>query len=1270
MPPENPKKFEEIKRTAIQEAENRTKLLEQYAQGEIPEVIDSAEEVDLFFETVYTLINKYIDETNDPALTAKKQELETVYKDQKAKKEKYYSDAEKTADEYWESLLAIMEKEERQAINHGQDLLKSLGIAGSCKIVSYGKYKNEKAGGEVHSYEIEKDHFTYHLYFKPNGEIEISFEIGGETSKYLHLYQSQDTNYGENRQFLEKTVSLSELKDLSAFKIHLSKLDSELSWIIDGIKGTLDYLPKRSTKPELQPLMEFRDELSRLSGELSDTRQKQRQKQNQNRDLTQEQYDHYLGKIGECFRKRLRQYFDAPDKTNLGTEELRKSLSRLIDEHPHLIDAALEEIKTVEELQLFRFDKNYENYLYAKVECKRDKLPKTGMAEIDKELDKYRLPPEYRETLLALNGHGFVKKEDFPEFIPILKLVGLGALGEYLKFVIDHPSYFMDKKTLMLFTSFSKGLSGGQFEHYLDYWRDDKAFRNEWNLKDLNTILRGYNEDEDLDLAYLLFERGEWRFDKVRKLIARIKALSKKKKIEIWKIQSHIREFTKWGPDSILTALEILDSEYLDTENNSYFALMTRGFSEFSMKERHFKKLNALKKFQRKGLECIKGLFGYFPEKDSDEFLDTLSHVQSDPEMEYVSLIVCLPGNHLGVEEFSKTAIEAAKHKKIWEEMTKVQETKNKKFQERTYEIIKLMLDRDLDEQTIVDMIPDLAEIETDIQKKTIVLLITKENAKELVKAMALCGEQCRDIYYSYNSNLTGIYYKAISQKPPISSLLDLIQRLAAVQNNEKSLIKRNGIMLIMAGKTSNYEELLEVVASIENQEFIAEFKKVTQSEEFGGTGFSDVEDFAEIYFRIAISPSDLKDARGIMQGLKTFLVKAVRERYDIRTDPGLNKATSFLDPIKLLEKEDAYFSHIAFILNILQGSSPEFSREKLTETALKFLESSKTILQEKGAKLLIGLGTITQTLDQKIIIEIARKGVDNKLTHFTLSDKITTDHLTFLRQQGSPQIPLSLYFSFLITLEQTSKSKDKPAFESLVRKYKDIENEAVYRGEVLILSHNPKDETHSYLFAQDSFNSEAHKIFAEDIQGLHVETLRHGEDNESIESMFSKLEMIKGDSTLIIGGHGMENFISFGGEWFNIDKLFERLKRRVKQQKEGNKWLTTIIFKSCYSDYNIRLLNKLWFEDSETKDFPIRMLSSSNENMSNDKMAGDSWIIKARESKTTRKLLTWAEFYRDIESRNFIMSDGESNSNPTLFINGEELGALEKPEKTVRKTA
>ncbi|MFA6917392.1 MAG: hypothetical protein WC285_00965 [Candidatus Gracilibacteria bacterium] len=1289
MPPENPEKLETIKKTAIQEAEAQTKSLEQYEQGEIPETIDSSAEVKLFFDTVYALINKYIDETNDPALIAKKQELETVYKDQKTREKKYYLDAEKVADEYWESLVAIMEKEERQALEHGQDLLKTLGIADSCKIIKYRKYEDNEKGGEVNSYEIEKDHLTYYLDFNPNGEIEILFIAHGETSKYLHLYKSQETNY-KNRpdSFLKRSISLAELKDLSAFKTYLSPLGLELSWAISEMKGTLNYLPKRSTNPALQPFIEFRDELSRFSEEIYKTRKEQDYK------LTREQHAHYLKKIAEYFKKRLRQYFDTPDKTNPITKELRTFLSKFVEEYPPLIDTALEEVKTIEELQLFNFSREYENYLYAKVECKRDELSKTDTATFDKEVRKYNLSKKQKETLITLQKSSFIKKEDFPRFIPIFKSIRQEILGEYLEFTIGHPDKFSAQEALILFTSYSKDLSTEQFGYYTsilsreDFYVDDKL-----TLKNLNNVLRANTGTENLELAGFLFCRGE-EAGKIKNFMVRIKKLARKLKTKVENIRFLIMGFRGgWPLDTVMATLENLDSSYVNinhvntNDDYSSLSMIRRHFRPSFLKPRHFKKLNALKPFQRKGFNYLEesSISLFKKPEDIDQFLDILSNVQSEPEMEYILLTAphfemdvkaFMEGAPLestiiqreSIKGFSETTNETAKYRKLWEEMVKVQETKGKKFSKQSYEIIKLMFDKNFDEQAIIDTIQDLIEIETTIQKETIVLLMTKENARDLLKSMALCNQQCQDIDYSYNANLTQTYYKAISQKPPINGLLDLIQRLTVIQQNEESLTKRNNIMLTMVEKSSDYEELLEIIASIENPQFIENFKEVTQCEDFRET--YSVNDLAEIYFYIAVSPDDLKTPKEVMQGLKAFLSKALKEKYDPETDPDYNRATSFLDPVKLLEKEDTGFSHIAFILNILQNSSPEFSKEKLTETALKFLENPKEIIQEKGAKLLIGLGTITQTLDQNTIIKIVQKGVDGKLTKFTLLDKITTDQLEFIQQQGSPQLPLSLYFSFLITLEQTNKSKDQPAFEALVKKYKDLENEPIYKGEVLILSYNPNDKTHSYLFAQDSFNPEGHKTFAKDVQGLHVETLRHGEDNESIESMFSKLEMTKGDLTLIIGGHGTEDYISFGEEGFYMNQLFERLKQRVKQQKEGQKWTTTIIFESCHSDYNVGLLNKLWFENPETKNFPIKMLSSSNEDMPSAKMAKDSWDIKAREAKATGKPLTWGEFYRDIESKSFIMSDSGTNSNSTLFIDGEELGAIEASENTAKKVA
>lgn len=1275
----NPEKLVEVRQTAVKEAEDKTKDLQEYKHGELTDVIDSDSELKAFYATAYTQLNRYIDETGDQRLISKKQELEKIYKDHLADTKNYYENSEETADKYWEDLMAIMEKEERQALKHGPNLLKDLGLPSEYKLEKHKKYNNEEK--EWYEYTISKDFFIYQLYFHEDGEISI-YTDPGDTSRrnFFHLYKSEKTKYKKGHEFFEKKVSLNDIRNLSAFKLYTSQLETyELSGMLSSLVSTFDYLPKRSTNPELIPLINFRDEMVQFRDSMSQSFEKQKW------DPTQEQYDLYIAKIKDSLKKCLRSYLDKRTKDE-NDEKTGKTIRYLIHKYPMFIDVALEEIKTLQELSFFNFDED-QNYLNSRVSLKRSTLTDVNPEKEKKVLNKYGLSEEQKTTLISLQTHGFITEKDIPQIVPLLKKAPFPE--EIKKFILDHPSKFKDLKSIINFIKYAQGLTSNQFEKYKNFWEKPNVYQYE--LKPFTTAIKAFNNPDDLDLAYQLFFTCSTDSNDIKKNIARLKKIKNTKNIESNEIFKLKKDHVVYDFEPLLSVIENLDKDYLKDIHHeiSYTRIIIEKFPPESLTPANFKKLNALKPFQRSGIKYISSLKLHSKEK-VDLFLNTLGSIQTSAEMTY--LLITAPAEEIdyeamkkepsswirykslpSVKGFSDTTNKNAPHKDIFSRIDQIEQQNKTPFSKEAYEVLKSMIEKSFDKQLILDTLEDLHKIKKPMQKQTIILLMTPENAKELIKTMANCTSQCDEIENWIGSGIIdNIYYIGLNFKPKISEIIPFITKLLAIKSDKDNSVNLQGygasaapICLTLFNKCTSLDELTKTLDLLGNPKFASRLKEILN--DIAGQNFYRGNFIAAIYFLFAVAPKDLADPQKVLDGLRTFMKKAIDSKYEVETDPSYNRAATFIDQKQLMEKPDTDFTHIAFILNILQDSSPEFSTQNLYKTALQQLNSADKILQEKGAKLMIGLGTSVQDLTVEIITDIAKKGVDTKLTKYTLSDKITPEQFQFLQRPEIPKIPLSLYFSFLITTEKANKSKDQQTFESLVNKYKAIAKENIYQGKVLILSHDPNDPTHSYLFSQDSFNTNAHATFAKDIQKLSTTTLRHGVDNESVESMFSTLETTKGNLTLIIGGHGGENYISFGNQRFDMEMLFERLKNRLAQQKSGKKWKTIVLFESCHSDYNIGLINEMWQKDEKTRDYPITMLSSSNENLGSAKMANDSWTVKAQKSKESDTPLTWEEFYRDIESKNFIMAmDKFANSNNTLFLDGIELGKADKPDTSL----
>lgn len=1256
--PLNAAEIEGVRKEAVKAAEVQT---EEKKRGKIQNVIDADEEVKAFFRTAYQALDRYLQVAQDPQLREKRDELEAAYKKSQETLKDYYIEEEKAAHEYWEELLLVLEKEEREGLQHGPDFLKKLGVPPVIKLIKFDK------NNEGHPYyHVEKDHFKYMITFKPNGEIELKTWAGN--NRWLQFYQTNKAaHYDSLDRPLQKKVSLKELRDLSAFEVHLVPIDDmHLSDSLRYLMDSLGELPKRSTDPKLQPLIALRDEMDKLRDEIFQTSHKQDYR------LNPEQVNNYFKKIAEHFKKRLELFFASPEKNSEEAGRQAAQLRHLLDEFPHFVDAALSVVKNRQELDdfgIFRFDPWGQPHQNAKVDKRREELDFSVPAELQKIPAFRQLPKAHQEMVFFLQSHTIPLPKDIGAFCRDLKKVPQDLLHDYSEFIRAHPDKFKDADDVQIFTRYTQGLNREQFERYRGFC--EKKYFYEDVLKEVNATLRRYPNWQDLQwVEYLLEESTDQK--KVGQQLRRIKKLLSQKKAEEDTLRWRLRENAR-NSSFVLSCFENLDQDHL--ANN--FDLILERFFSYDMNAAHFRKLNTLKPHQRMGLRylALEGVdLKLITEKEIDQLLATLVKIQTQAEMDYVlanaprnviNAKAILEGagpfsplawaSRASVEGFEQTRQEAAKYSEVWTAIDTVEkQNPENKLAKEAHEVLGMMIDKGLPQEKILAVVPHLPHIQNSIQRRTIEILLSESNALEVIRTMAACQEKCKEFYW--DESIQRMYYKIINETPPLEVVLRLIDQLVAVKNNPESLDKMGALEVVLE-KTTSHEEFFQVLANMENPDFTKKIRDIMAQERLHLV-YGQAEMAVAIYFYLAVSPADLRDPDKVAAGLKTFLDKAEQTKYDRNIDPDLNRAALLLGPEQMLNKPDTSFTHIAFILNILRDSAPEYSKEKMTIMAKKQLGEADPVLQEKGAKILIGLENDVQLFDRETIVKIAKAGVDDKLTNQTVSDNITVSQLEYLKKPDHPKVPLSLYFSWLINLEERGKSGNETEFRLLVGRYKTIEKQPVYEGKLLALAHDVNDKNHSYLFADDSFNTEAHRLMAGEVQGLPTEILRHGKDGESVESMFSALETAQGNLTLVVGGHGGRGLISFGAETFDMDMLFERLAKRLERQKEGGAWQTTVIFESCYSDYNIEAhLMKRWQEDPRTKSHPIKMLSSSSEDEGSAKMAGDSWLLKAKQNQAVGRVLTWGELYRDIESRNFIMSNKRINSNMTLFIDGKKFG-------------
>jgi hypothetical protein len=368
-----------------------------------------------------------------------------------------------------------------------------------------------------------------------------------------------------------------------------------------------------------------------------------------------------------------------------------------------------------------------------------------------------------------------------------------------------------------------------------------------------------------------------------------------------------------------------------------------------------------------------------------------------------------------------------------------------------------------------------------------------------------------------------------------------------------------------------------------------------------------------------------------------------------------------------VLQEESTDILHISFILNVMIWESFEYNGEDITLTndilrnvAFDMFRNNRTEqFQKKWALLIIGLGISTSEFTVEELQELTRISVDRNLTRFIISEDITQQQLDYVSDKD---IPLSLYFSILSTLREEESIWDFERFLEKITIYQNLRDEPIFIGQTLALYHEEWESVQSNINWSDGWDTWFYGDISSTLD-VPFQSLRHGAWYETKDSMFAYLENATqtGPLTLLIGWHGNDDIISFWSESFNIQELFDSLKTR-----QENVWWqgeVRIIFSSCYSETNLQRLFQLWWVDERTRDIPLTILSSSSEGASSYFIADDAWRNYARWVKSWVVDGTWASLYREVESRNYVLTkprkiwNNSVNSNMSLWLNGVKLG-------------
>lgn len=527
------------------------------------------------------------------------------------------------------------------------------------------------------------------------------------------------------------------------------------------------------------------------------------------------------------------------------------------------------------------------------------------------------------------------------------------------------------------------------------------------------------------------------------------------------------------------------------------------------------------------------------------------------------------------------------------------------------------------------------------------------DTVDEVMDKLSQCTE-CRSLNRNSKKLLTNYLYAT----QDLQGVLDLASQLEALENDSSALKHWNDNFLRLWPNAN----LPSGIAKVRDPNFIAALEPVIQRYKDDW----DTNELMQWFIHRYVTVVDFEDPQKLAGRLDDFVQKALAQNYDFKTDPLREKMDALaFDSAMVLAEENADPFHVSFILNVLQGQSIEWegTTVNLDKTQLQkiafdyFKNGTSEKLKDKGALLLIGLGTDTKDLSRADIVELAVSVVDRKLTRYEASPHITQQQLDYVNGKN---IPLSFYFSVLSNLAEGSENIDIDIFKEKIDTFMGLQDQPIFAGEVLALYHSEGDSSYSN-FEGDIFGTEYYQQIAEQ-NGLDFRSLRHGKGAENKDSMFAYLsnETQDREMTVLVGGHGNNDIISFGRETFNIQELFDSLKARVERTPTDE---IRIFFLSCYSENNLKLLYELWEADPVTQSVRTKIVSSSSEGGSTSKMAVDAWRTYAAQTDAGQAQPNWGDFYRHVEARNFILTDsgfsfyGRLNSNLSLWIDGEKLG-------------
>jgi len=383
--------------------------------------------------------------------------------------------------------------------------------------------------------------------------------------------------------------------------------------------------------------------------------------------------------------------------------------------------------------------------------------------------------------------------------------------------------------------------------------------------------------------------------------------------------------------------------------------------------------------------------------------------------------------------------------------------------------------------------------------------------------------------------------------------------------------------------------------------------------------------------------------------------------KYNVKVDPASQRLLYSLDPKSFLDKKvtrRTISEHLSYILNVLLDKQADFSQQDLKAWALSNLQNQSPEIQEKAAKLLIGIATDVQDYDLETLRHIAQVAVDKNITKYMVSDLVEEFHLEYLARAQAPKLPLSVYFSILINLQKSDSLQTGSQFQTSVDYYNKLKDNLVYKKQVYQVRGTSADKmAYTFNLQKPPFETTHTQEFSAAQGSSYEQRTINPETFEELES----IRDMRGDLTIDIHMHGEDNKLQESAtQQYQVSKLGKAILDRLKAQPAGTPaWKTNLNFISCKSSFNIEEIYKSTPELSSLPN-EVLMLSSASENSYTNKLVTDAWHTAAQKAKRLGKPLTFETLYREIEAKNIVLTtQGGSvpaNNNMTLYLNGKPL--------------